>query len=287
METTGIDGHNGIRARKSFVIQLETEDESSTGQDQTKQTADRVLKSLSPLINSMRLFGLYFTRERYVRVASETMSSQSIRRCQRWNAARIYATFILAVIWLNAARNCMVFNGKETVGADLFKKLVIIPRDLLIAILHTAYYVASHTGSLERVFGQVRLSMADFSSKYTLMAKVMTVVCWTLVTFNVGYYVYPIFNRGYLNDLSVIVFIDTFRIPKPYADVMMGVCVVLQQQSAASWIFTQAMKLISIDFYNFTNHDIGYSCRITEGQSSLRGSSLHFATGIRYFGFNV
>jgi len=248
MDTAGIDRNDGVRARRSVVIQLETDEEASTRQEQTKQTTDNVLKSLSPLTNSMRLFGLYFSRGHHVypdSVAASPSNWQSLKRCRRCNLARIYATVILVVTWFNAVRNCIVFHGNETIGAGLFIKLVIIPRDLLIAILHTAYYVASHTGSLKRVFCQVSLS-----PKYSLMGKVITAVCWVLVALNVIYYVYPIFNSGHLNDLSLFVIINAFHIPKPYADVLKSVFVVLQLQSAASWIFTQAMKYTCINVYS-------------------------------------
>ena len=48
------------------MFPLNTDDEvrTRTGQKQTMmtQSTDKVLRSLSPLINSMRPFGLYFTR---------------------------------------------------------------------------------------------------------------------------------------------------------------------------------------------------------------------------------
>lgn len=45
-------------------IQLETVDEVSIRHEQAAQTQDNILSSLSPLINSMRMFGLYFDSRR-------------------------------------------------------------------------------------------------------------------------------------------------------------------------------------------------------------------------------
>ena len=79
METDGDVGNNGTGARCA-VIRLETEEEVSTRQEQTD---DKVLKSFSPLINSLRLFGLYFTREaRVSSSATRQLNSGGSRICQ-------------------------------------------------------------------------------------------------------------------------------------------------------------------------------------------------------------
>ena len=115
MEPLGNDAHNCARVR-SAVIQLETE-EVSARQEQTTQAADNVLKNLSPLIDSLRLFGLYFSREPQVRPSiTSQLSCQSLRRCRGWNAARVYATFIFVATWLNVSRYCILFYGEETSG---------------------------------------------------------------------------------------------------------------------------------------------------------------------------
>jgi len=61
METSGNDGISIIRARR-VVIQVETEEETSNRPEQVMKT-DSVLKRISPLIFSMRAFGLYFIRK--------------------------------------------------------------------------------------------------------------------------------------------------------------------------------------------------------------------------------
>jgi len=128
METSGIGGNSCIGVRTA-VIQLESEEEVKTRQEQKMQSTDKVVKSLSPLINSMRLFGLYFTRES-PRVHPTTTSQLSCRqsligRCQswKWNPTRVYATVMLVVIWLNFARYLTVFDGTETLRLDRFAKL--------------------------------------------------------------------------------------------------------------------------------------------------------------------
>ena len=234
METAGNVGNNGLRARCA-VIRLETEEEVSTRQEQTD---DKVLKSLSPLINSMKLFGLYFTRQQHP--ASEATNWRSLRRCKYWNPSRIYATVMLVVIWLNLFRYFIIFNGNETFGLDLFMKIAIISYALFNAILCIAYYVASHTGSLDRVLRQVTFSSADISSRYSRRTVVVTCISWTMVAVNILIYVYPIFFNPILptSDVTLILYINTFRISKRY--IFKIIFTVLQVHAIASWMFPQA-----------------------------------------------
>jgi len=163
METAGNDVDDDARCR-SAVSRHEMED-ASIRRDQTMH-ADSVITGigLSPLINTMRAFGLYFTRGPHV-VPESTRQPvrEGVRRCSNWNAGRIYATIMLAVMWLNAVRISAIFDGRETLGSVLFTKIAILPESLLLAILHTAYYVASHTGSLSVSMATTRphLTVAD------------------------------------------------------------------------------------------------------------------------------
>ena len=241
MKTTA--AHDAVCSSAS--IQLETEEKLSTRQEQTMQAEaeDHVWKSLSPLINSMRVFGLYFSRDS--RIGTETTSQpswQSLRRCQSRNAGRVYSTVILAVVWITAFRYCVIFDGIHALGVELLMKLGLISSVLLYVLLHTAYYVASHTGSLDRVFRRVNLSTADISPKYSRLAKVLTTICWLLLAFCMFCYIYPMSTNGPDNDETLLIFINTFRMPKPYAEIVKAVFVVIELQCTASWLFPQAMK---------------------------------------------
>ena len=243
--TTGLDELRDIGARTT-ELRLETEEEVSTRQEKELQSTDEVVKSLSPLTNSMKLFGLYFTRESsrvHPTTTSQLSCWQSLRRCQSWNPTRVYSTVMLVVTWLSAVRLCAVFDGKETLGAQLFMKVVIIPTALLVATLHTAYFVASTTGSLDRVLRGENLSTDYLSQKYSRRAKVVTVFCWLLLAFSNVYYVCLQFTREQFNDPSLMLLIKRFRISKTHENIMKGFYVILQLQAMGSSTFTQAMTL--------------------------------------------
>jgi len=249
METTRDDRNSRNRARNT-AIQLETEEGHSTRQEQTTNEVDKLLKSLSPLINSMKPFGVYFTREPLVRLeASNGLSCRSLKKCPGWNPARVYATIMLVVIWLNAVRFFVVFEGMESIGLDLLIKIAMISNVLHIVVLHTAYYVASHTGSLCRVFRQVNSSIDNFSPKYSRRAKVVTVVCWILVALNMCWYINSVFSIWQHNDPTLLIFGNIFHLSKPYEDIVNVVFIVVQLQSEGSWMFTQAMKNIYSESY--------------------------------------
>jgi len=250
MEATELDERHDVRVR-SAVVQLETDEETSGRQKQTTHSADNVLKSLSPLINSMRLFGLYFSRKTFESPsATSQLSQRHIGRCYGWSPTRIYATIILVVIWVNSVRFHTIFYGIDTLGVELLMKLALISSVLLLVILHTAYYVASHTGSLDRVFGQVNLSASDIYPKYRRRAKVLTIVCWTLITFSALCYIFPMFISWDYSDETLLIFVNTFHIEKPYAYVVAAIFIMLELQHAASWVFPQATK--NIVYYSRT-----------------------------------
>jgi len=244
METSGASGDSDVRVR-SAVFQIEVEDGRSTGQELTMQ-ADSVLKSLSPLINTMRAFGLYFTRgDHEVPEPTRQPVREGVRRCSKCrNVGRIYATIMLVVMWLNAVRVCMVFDGKETLGAALFTKITLLPGAFLIAVLHTAYYVASHTRSLDRVFSQADSSMAELSPKYSRRAKVLTVVCWIVLIPNVINEAYFLF--AYDSNLLLLLLVTTFQIPKLCVHLIKIVLVILYLLAMVSWAFPQALNYILV-----------------------------------------
>ena len=113
-----------------------------------------LLSSLSPLLFSMKLFGLYFERpDRHRRRTDDPESNHPATTTARTSSTclRIYATVVLIFVWLNAARYAWVFKSSERFGPPLFTKIAVFIWSGLAAIFQTAYYFASHTGQLVEV----------------------------------------------------------------------------------------------------------------------------------------
>jgi len=239
-----MEATHDIRVR-SAVVELQTQEEVSTGQERTMQATDQIKKSLSPLVNSMRLFGLYFSRKS--RVSTAATRQLSLRKCYGcWNTGRIYCTVMLAVMYANAFRHLILFHGKDTLSVELLLKLCLLASLLLILVLHTAYYVASHTESLDRVFRQVNLLTADISPKYRRKAMVITLVCWTLTVSNTVLYIFPVIASGQFTDMSMTVFFDAPPVPKPYAYIINVLFIVTDLYSTACYVFPQAMNYVVV-----------------------------------------
>jgi len=113
-----------------------------------------LLSSLSPLLFSMKLFGLYFERQdRNRRRTDDPESNHPATTTARTSSTclRIFATVHLIVAWLNAIRFLLVFNRNDKFGAALMLKIAVCTWFWLAAIFQTAYYYASHTGQLLKV----------------------------------------------------------------------------------------------------------------------------------------
>jgi len=115
-----------------------------------------LLSSLTPLLFSMKLFGLYFCRE--VRRQRSTNDAEWNPSTMTWQAEgtpstklRVYATVILIFVWINAVRFATMFTREDQYGAMLLMKITMFTFCILIAIFQTTYYYASHTEKLLKI----------------------------------------------------------------------------------------------------------------------------------------
>ena len=150
--------------RKVFIVAA-NDSIADVGEQSNKDSVDdgfcgekfadngELLSSLSPLLFSMKLFGLYFHREHRHRRSTDD---------PEWNATttttvttstklRVFATVVLILMWLNFFRAVFVFNSGDHFGSRLLIKMAIFAWFGLIAILQSAYYFAGHTGQLVEV----------------------------------------------------------------------------------------------------------------------------------------
>jgi len=72
----------------------------------TKPVVATMAESLSPLLTSMKLFGLYFRRQ------TDTGDQLETSR-RKWNLQMIYAAVVLILTWVNVIRMFSVFKNKN------------------------------------------------------------------------------------------------------------------------------------------------------------------------------
>jgi len=137
-----------------------------------------LLSSLSPLLFSMKLFGLYFNREHKRRTDdTEWHSATATTTGATSTKLRVYATFVLILVWSNVFRLAFLFNNSDRLGSRLLMKMATFAYFGLIAILQAAFYYASHTGKLVNVLLTLPVT-ADCAVKVRRVARFLTAISW-------------------------------------------------------------------------------------------------------------
>jgi len=122
----------------------------------------------------------------------------------------------------------------------------------------TSYYIASHTGCLDRVLREARLPAPDYGRRTWLVVG----ATWILLVWNVIHYVYQMFSSGRLNDLALTFLSRT--LPEACVYVVKVISGLLQLQALAAGMFPQAMNymvmIILCDQFRVFNEDFSKSC---------------------------
>jgi len=144
-----------------------------------------LLSSLSPLLTSMKLFGLYFHRqERHQRPTTDDPEWNSEKRSQPIiPGLRAYATVALILVWLNAVRLFSLFREGDRFGSFLLIKTMTFAGLNLAAIMYTAYYYASHSGKLYKVLGTLPVTR-DCVIGVRRVAVAITAIMWLSTVIN-------------------------------------------------------------------------------------------------------
>ena len=163
-----------------------------------------LLSSLSPLLFSMKLFGLYFHREDPHRRRTDDPEWNPATTTTRTssNRLRVYATVVLILVWLNAFRFVSVFSKSDN-GAALLMKIAILAWFGLVAITYTAHYVASHTGQLVEFLSTIPVT-SDCVNGARRAVIILTTVCWLSAVMDVVAGGYLIFGSTYSGEYDFL-----------------------------------------------------------------------------------
>ena len=143
-----------------------------------------LLASLSPLLFSMKLFGLYFERgDRIHRRRADDPECDPTTPTARTSSTRlrVYATVVLIAAWLNALRSFTAFTSRDKIGTTLFMKIAVVLWFGLTVILQTAYYYASHTGQLSKVLLTLPVTPDCVHSTHRVAIGLLVCIYTTLV----------------------------------------------------------------------------------------------------------
>ena len=173
-----------------------------------------LLSSLSPLLFSMKLCGLYFHRQDgHQRRAEDPECSAATKTRISWSGLRIYATIVLIFVWLNAIRLLSLFDKSDHFGALLLMKIVIFAGFSLTAIMYTACYYASHTGKLFKVLLTLPVT-SDCVRGVRRVATHLTATIWIGAAVNMSILAYIRFTTKEQYDFMLAPFVTYISLPE-------------------------------------------------------------------------
>jgi len=234
--------------RQVAVIGIaETADLSS---DVSEPYADQgeLLASVSPMLFSMKLFGLFFCREDQHRRRTGDPEWNETRRTGHAssNWLRVYSTVFLTLVWLNAVRLVSLFTTSDHFGVLLLMKITVFVWFTLSAIMYTAFYFASHTGQLLKVLLTLPVT-PDCVRKTRLIVVGLIIALFVIAVLNMSIlaYVY-FFSIGGEYDFTLAPLITYIGVPEDKITVArVGgylVCLIILPGT----MFTHAMSLVLI-----------------------------------------
>jgi len=144
-----------------------------------------LMSSLSPLLFSMKVFGLYFHRADRPRrrTGDPEWNPGTATGNSRSTKLRVYASVVLGIMWLNVLRCVLIFTRNDHFGSTLLMKIVIFMWCVLTAILQTTSYCACHTGQLLKILMTLPVTR-DCVRRVRLAALFQTALIWiTLAAF--------------------------------------------------------------------------------------------------------
>jgi len=206
-----------------------------------------LLSSLSPLLFSMKLFGLYFHREhRHRRRTDDPEWNPTTATDTSSTKLRVYATIVLILAWLNAIRFTSVFTRSDQFGALLLMKISFLAWFVLIAMMYTAYYVASHSGTLLKVLTTIRVTK-DCVRGAHLAAIGVTAMCWTSTLIDACAGAYLVFNGDiYDYDFLFAPFVTYVKLPADKCRIVKAVCYIWYTLIFPSVFFSQGMTVVLV-----------------------------------------
>ena len=206
-----------------------------------------LLSSLSPLLFSMKLCGLYFHREHRHRPRTDDpeWNPSTTTAGTTSSKLRVYATVILLFIWLNQFRLAFMFNNEDRFGSRLLIKIVVFAWYGLIAILQSAYYFASHTGQLVNVLLTLPVT-SDCVPGARRIAVVLTAFTWVYsIICGISSTFYFFVTDGYY-DFSLAPLFTYIKVPEDKIAIARVLGSIITQVPIPSSILGQVMILVLV-----------------------------------------
>jgi hypothetical protein len=136
-----------------------------------QEDAGSLFESLSPLLTSMRLSGMYFkwpfgktlskSRNTEDQRGSSSEDSVESQRSTKEVICAIYSIIITVLLWFHVVRMITVFTPTATSLYEIVSRLPVFLWPAMSAVQQTAFFIASRSGKLDQVYS------LDYGSKLT------------------------------------------------------------------------------------------------------------------------
>jgi len=209
-----------------------------------------LLSSLTPLLFSMKLFGLYFRREvRRKRPANDAEWNPGTTTGKAEGTSstnlRVYATVILILVWINTVRFATMFTREDQFGAILLMKITMFTFCVLAAIFQTTYYYANHTGKLLKILITLPVTRDCVRSVRRSTVGLMAFIWVTMIAnFCGGSYLFFTGDEKY--NFVLAPFVTYIYVPKDKLEVVKVIGYFGYMSLFTGFLFAHSMNLILV-----------------------------------------
>jgi hypothetical protein len=200
-------------------------------------------KSLSPMLKMMRIWGLYFgCHGRFC------FSQQSYATCQDGEEylkvrRNIYPKIALVTLWINALRLALMYNaGDSTFDSSAINKCVYLFIYLQCAVMQTSYFIASHSGKLDRLLDELIVS-SEFAEQVRKHAMACIVYNSLIATFSIAAGIRAIFMSNGEFDFVLAPFVTLIPVNDNWLIVLKILSFVVYSLVIHSWLWTLLMNV--------------------------------------------
>ena len=193
---------------------------------------DGLLMLISPLMVSMRICGLHYTRGRSAVTDKDTDNGRKV------TPGMVYATVLLCLLWIDFARNLSVFSSGISIDVDFFNKLLFVFWNMLVCANFTTCYYSS----LNNKFVSFLETWIQLVPKNSLhhghirrSALVLVVGSWTLVIANMVYSAWSIYQSTSFDDQYT-----PFDVDHDQIDILRAALLVVHLMRTCAWVFSAA-----------------------------------------------
>lgn len=225
---------------------MEVKKKLSNSQDPNAYTSTSSFKALYPFFISMKLLGLFHSKNYQIKCEDDSSKSRTIHCRLQLYPSQIFSVVILSLIIGNTLR---IFNSLSTVelkyGPETFERIMLIAFYVLCACNTVICFKMSHQHCLLPKFFLLwdEISKGDKKSYCPVISRKMaytcTSVCWFLVIVNV---VASACSQYLTNTVEST--LTPFTKNSSHVNIIIGVYLILHVYVSATWIFPMGLYYI-------------------------------------------